>query len=273
MFRLNQILRMSFLNFRKIKIFFLIVSLVFFSNLVFAQNETEENSVTKPVKFDPLVDNIADKLPPLHILIDSAVAHSPRVRISNADISIMKYSLKDARINWTKNLGFMGELVTGNYYQFSTNQSSGASPNEFITDRYEINYFIGIFLKIPISDIIGQKNHANIAKRELEKKILFKEENAMEIRKEVIMVYQELLMRQELLKIKNESQLTTRLQVQMAEIEFKNGSLKISEMARLTEINAENLYENKEETFLFFRQYLILEELVGMKFNLINEIE
>jgi len=270
----NSNLRISFLIIRKLTIFVLITSLfVFSTSLVSAQTDSVETQVAKPVKFDPLVDNIADKLPPLNILIDSAVMHSPRVRISNADISIIKYSLKNTRINWTKNLGFMGELLTRNYYQFSTNQSSGASPSEFTTDRYEINYFIGIFLKIPISDIIGQKNHANIAKRELEKKILVKEENAMEIRKEVIMVYQELLMRQELLKIKNESQLTTRLQVQMAEIEFKNGSLKLSEMARLTEINARNLYDNRQETFLFFRQYLILEELVGMKFNLINEIE
>jgi outer membrane protein TolC len=264
---------MSFLKIRKLIKFSLFTFLIILPVFLNSQTELEEPEVIKPIKFDPLVDNIADKLPPLQILIDSAVKHSPRVRLSNADISIMKYNLKNAKINWTRNLGFMGELLTGNYYQFSTNQSSGASPNEFVTDRYESNFFIGIFLKIPISDVIGQKNHANIAKRELEKKILLKEENSIEIRKEVIMVYQELLMRQELLKIKNESQLTTRLQVQMAEIEFKNGSLKISEMARLTDINAENLYENRQETFLFYRQYLILEELVGMKFNLINEIE
>jgi len=248
---------------------FLIILPVFIN----AQTELEEPAVNKPVKFDPLVDNIADKLPPLQILIDSAVKHSPRVRLSNTDISIMRYNLSEAKIGYTRNFGLIGQFLSGDLYQFSTNQTTGTTPNEFITDRRELSYYIGLFLKMPLSDILGHKNQVNIAKRELERNILLKEEAAIDIRKEVIMVYQDLLMRQELLKIKNESQLTTHMQVQMAEIEFKNGAIKIAELARLTEVNARNLYDNKQETFLFYRQYLILEELVGMKFNLISEIE
>jgi len=259
---------------RKLTKFVLITSLfVFSTSLLSAQTDSVETQVAKPVKFDPLVDNILDKLPPLQILIDSAVRHSPQVRISDAEISIMRCTLKEEKNSWTKNIGLLGELMTGNLYQFSTNQTSGANPNEFISDRYEYNYNIGLFLRMPLSDFTNQKIRINIAKREIEKSILLKEEKAMDIRKEVIMVYQDLLMRQELLKIKNESQLTTRLQVQMAEIEFKNGTIKIAELARLVEFNATNIYDYKQETFLFYRQYLILEELVGMKFNLISEIE
>lgn len=256
---------------------FLIISLFVlfchFPVLLISQTEIRDTIITKTPTFDPLVDNILDKLPSLQILIDSAVKHAPQVRISDAEISIMKYNLKDAKIGWSRNLGIMGELLAGNLYQFSTNQTSGTTPNEFISDRYEYNYNFGIFVRMPLSDILGQRNQVNIAKRELEKNLLLKEEKAMDIRKEVIMVYQDLLMRQELLKIKNESQLTTRLQVQMAEIEFKNGTIKIAELARLVEFNATNIYDYKQETFLFYRQYLILEELVGMKFNLISEIE
>jgi len=270
----NSNLRMSFLIIRKLTKFALITCLfVFSTSLVSAQTASEDTTVPKPVKFDPMIDNIADKLPPLQMLIDSAVKHSPNVRMSNVDISIMRYNIKNAKIEWMRNFGFTGELLTGNLYQFSTNQTSGSTPNEFVTDRYEYAYHVGLFLRMPFNAILGQKNNVNIAKRELEKNILLKEERSMAIRKEVILVYQDLLMRQELLKIKNESQLTTRLQVQMAEIEFKNGTIKIAELARLVDINAINSYAYKEETFLFYRQYLILEELVGMKFNLINEIE
>jgi len=273
MFKSNLNLRMSFLRIRNLIRFSLFTFLIILPGFINAQTEVEVPAFNKPTKFDPLVDNIADKLPPLQILIDSAVKYSPKVRISNADISIMKYNLSEAKIFWTRNFGFSGQLLTGDLYQYSTNQTTGSTPNEFITDRREFSYYVGLFLKLPLSDVLGHKNQINIAKRELERNILLKEEASIDIRKEVIMVYQDLLMRQELLKIKNESQLTTRMQVQMAEIEFKNGTIKIAELARLTEVNAKNLYENKEETFLFYRQYLILEELVGMKFNLISEIE
>jgi len=270
----NSNLRISFLIIRKLTIFVLITCLfVFSSSFVSAQTTSEDTTTIKRLQFDLLVDNIADKLPPLQILIDSAVKHSPQVRISDAEISIMRYTLKVEKNSWTKSIGILGELMTGNLYQFSTNQTSGANPNEFVSDRYEYYYNIGLFLRMPLSDFTNQKIRINIAKREIEKSILLKEEKAMDIRKEVIMIYQDLLMRQELLKIKNESQLTTRLQVQMAEIEFKNGTIKIAELARLVEFNATNIYDYKQETFLFYRQYLILEELVGMKFNLISEIE
>jgi hypothetical protein len=273
MFKSNLNLRMSFLKIKNLIRFSLFTFLIILPGFINAQTEVEEPAVNKPTKFDPLVDNILDKLPPLQILIDSAVRHAPWVRISDVEISMMRYNIKNAKIEWTRNLGFMGELLTGNLYQFSNNQTSGSTPNEFITNRYEYAYHVGLYYRMPINAIIGQKNNVNIAKRELEKNILLKEERSMAIRKEVILVYQDLLMRQELLKIKNESQLTTRMQVQMAEIEFKNGTIKIAELARLVDINAINSYSYKEETFLFYRQYLILEELVGMKFNLISEIE
>jgi len=270
----NSNLRISFLIIRKLTIFVLITSLfVFSTSLVSAQTDSTETQVAKPVKFDPLVDNILDKLPPLQILIDSAVNHAPQLRITNADISIMKYRINDAKIWITRNIGITGELATGNLYQFSTNQSSGSTPNEFINDRFEYYYGFGIALRMPLYDLLNRKNQINMAKRELEKNMLLKEEKSIDIRKEVIIIYQDLLMRQELLKIKNESQLTTRLQVQMAEMEFKNGNIKIADLSRIVESNARNIYDYTQEKFLFYRQYLILEELVGMKFNLINEIE
>ncbi len=207
------------------------------------------------------------------VIATSAVKHAPQVRIIDAEISIMKYKLKDAKIDWTKNFGVQGQFTTGNSYQFYTNQSIGNNPSEFATDSYEYYYNFGVFVRVPVDEFLRQKTKINVAKREIEKNLLYKEEKAMSIRKEVIMVYQDLLMRQELLKIKNEAQLTSRMQVQLAEIEFKNGALTLAEYARLVEFYTQNLYDNRTETFLFYRQYLILEELVGMKFNLLSEIE
>ncbi len=270
MFNINALNKLLLMRQVKITAISLLMSFMLCPGFSLGQTE---NEVNKAPRFDPLVDNIADKLPPLEILIDSAVKHAPSVRIIDAEISIMRYNLKDAKIDWTKNFAIQGQFTTGNTYQFYTNQSVGNNPSEFATDSYEYYYNFGAFVRIPINELLNHKSKINIAKREIEKNLLFKEEKAMSIRKEVIMVYQDLLMRQELLKIRNEAQLTSRMQVQLAEIEFTNGTLSLAEYSKVIDYNTKNLCENREETFLFYKQYLILEELVGMKFNLLSEIE
>lgn len=101
MFKSNLNLRMSFLKIRKLIKFSLFTFLIILPVFINAQTELEEPAVIKPAKFDPLVDNILDKLPPLQILIDSAVRHAPWVRISDVEISMMRYNIKNAKIEWT----------------------------------------------------------------------------------------------------------------------------------------------------------------------------
>ncbi len=223
-------------------------------------------------KFNPLVDNITDKLPPLEVLIDSAIENSPYVRYENAEAKLRAHMVKQARRNWTRYIGFEGGIHYGNQYSFYTNQVSGAIETDFSSDRYETYYKIGMFLRLPLYDIIDKQNNVHIAKREAEKSILRKEQIVKQSKQEVIITYEDLVLRQKLLKLVNEAQITTSLQVEMAEKEFLNGNIPISELSRLTEIHSKNISEFVKQSSLFYQQYLILEEMVGMKFNLLNEI-
>lgn len=249
----------------------LLTLLVSFSALAQLQNST--SPIEEKKIFNPMVDNIADKLPPLEMLIDSAIKNAPYIRMAQTDIRIADYRIREAKLYWTRNLGIFGQINTGTFYNFSTNESQGSYVSEFYTERQESRTNIGVYVRFPFFDMINHKNQINQAKREKERDIIRKEQMERDTKKEVIMVFQDLLMRQELLKIKNESQLTTRLQVSMAEEEFRNGSMTVAEMARLTEMHARNIYDYMKEKALFFQQYLILEELVGMKFNLLNIID
>lgn len=222
--------------------------------------------------FDPLVDNITDKLPPLEVLIDSALVNSPYVKFERAEVNLRKHIAKQAKREWLKYIGFTGGMHYGNSYQFYTNQASGSITTDFTSDKYETYYKIGMFMRLPLFSLIDHKNNVSIAKRETEQSILRWEQIVQETRKEVILVYEDLVMRQELLKMINESQITTSLQVEMAEKEFLNGNIPISELSRLTEIHSKNISEFIKQSSLFYQQYLILEELVGMRFNLISEI-
>jgi outer membrane protein TolC len=234
-----------------------------------ALNQTNS---TLEARFNPLVDNIQEKLPPLEVLIDSAVKNAPGIRMREAEVSLARFRLKERKWSWTRHFGLISNFNYGNNYNFSINETSGSAPSEFITTRAETAFQIGFFLRFPAFDAINRKNEVNIGKREIEKTMLLREEMVRETSQEVILVYQDLLLHQDLLKVKNEAQITSEIQVKMAEKEFLNGKITIAELSRLTEMHSINVYNFKKDRVLFYRQYLILEQLVGMKFNILNEI-
>jgi len=251
---------------------FLVVGLMLMGMACSAQVQSMEDQAEEKVEFDPLVDNIVEKLPPLQVLIDSAVANSPYIKFEGVDIQLWSHKVLESRRAWTRLMGLDASYRYGSTYVFSTSQTSGGFPSDYTSDQYNWRLGAGIYLKVPFYEIINHRNNVNIAKRELEKRYLRKEQVVRETKQDVIFVYEELLLRQELLKMKNESQLTTTLQVEMAEKEFLNGNITISELSRLTEIHSRNISEFTSQKSLFHRQYLILEELVGIKFNLLSEI-
>lgn len=234
--------------------------------------QSSEGSDEIELIFDPLVDNIQDKLPPLEVLIDSAIKNAPKIRIEEAEISLSRYRLNEYKYSWTRHFGVSSSLTYGNRYQFTTSETAGGLPTEFISNGNLTYFNVGVYVKMPIFELINQNNSINQGKREIESHIIRKEEMIRETKQEVIFTYQNLLLHQDLLKVKNEAQVTSGIQVQMAEKEFLNGNISIAELSRLTQVHSINLYNYKQDRMLFYRQYLLLEQLVGMKFNLLNEI-
>lgn len=243
------------------------------STAIPALGQNYKLGVDTAIVFNPLIDNIIDKLPPLEVLIDSAVAHTPYIKIEEAEIRINSYIVKERKSNWLKYIFFDGSLAYGSTYDFSTNESTGSYPTDFASTQFTTNYRIGLYLRLPLFEITNYNTSLKIAKRNVEKGMLMREQKILELKQDVIFIYQDLIMYQEKLKVKNQAQLTTTLQVQLAEKEFLNGKISIAELSRLTEHHASNLYSFVEDRNLFYKQYLLLEQVVGMKFNLLNAIE
>ncbi|MEI7663677.1 MAG: hypothetical protein WCK34_15830 [Bacteroidota bacterium] len=74
-------------------------------------------------RFDPLKDDIAGKIPPLSVLIDSATANNHAVRSKSLQVIVDNCKLKAARAEWTRNLGIQANMGYGNLYNYSSNSS------------------------------------------------------------------------------------------------------------------------------------------------------
>ena len=97
-----------------------------------------------------------------------------------------------------------------------------------------------------------------------------KEINKRFLVKEVITIYNDLQQYQQYIRIYNDYQNFTLLQMQMAQNEFLNGEITTAEYTRLKEIQTRGAINFQQAVAQFNKNYQLLEVTTGMKFNLIN---
>ena len=92
------------------------------------------------------------------------------------------------------------------------------------------------------------------------------------MREKVITQYNDVLLKQRLLIIKSKYLETSKINMQMAEKGFMNGTISVDDYSRVSEI-ASNTEADFETTKMeFMTAYMLLEETTGMRFNIYNEI-
>jgi outer membrane protein TolC len=131
-----------------------------------------------------------------------------------------------------------------------------------------LNYGFGAYLKVPIYDIINRKNQINQSKAEIEKAISMAEAQRNDVRQLIIKQYNDVILKQRLLKNKLRYIETARINMQMTEKEFLNGVIPTGEYTRISEIisRAESDLENSRVDFI--TSFMMLEELAGCKFKI-----
>ena len=213
-------------------------------------------------------DDISSKILPLEMLIDSAITHNASIQVRDLQIIANNCRLKTNRVDWTKNIGMQADLRYGNFYSYSANTSGGIEPPAVATSTNETRYGAALYVKFPLYDFVNRKTQLKLASVEVEQARGMAEMQRDETRQLVIRQYNDLILKQRLLRLKNKSLVTSRINMQMADKEFSNGIIPLSEYARISEIvlRSESDFENSRMDFL--TAYMILEEIVGMKFNL-----
>ncbi len=242
---------------RKILIFAFIV--LFFSTSCFAQDEHY---------FDFLEKDITILLPPLETLIDSAITNNPEVRFRELQIKVNSYKLKSNKYYFTRNLGIQTDVRFGTFDNFSTNTSEGQTPSIISTQESQINYGIGLYMKFPLLDFLDRKNQINLAKTEMDQATEMVENQQKEVRQMVIQQYNDLVLKQHLLKLKTQAIETSRINLEMVEKEFNNGITSVVEYTRIYQIviNAEADLETTRMDFV--NSFMMLEEIAGNKIEI-----
>ena len=228
------------------------------------------NSKVEAQNFDILKDDLETILPPLETIIDSAIANSPYVKFRDLQIDINKRKLQSDKNTWARDFGIQTDVRYGTFDNFSTNTAEGQIPSLISTRRIQTNYGFGAYIKIPFFNVVNRKNQINLAKAEVEQAENFSQFQRDELRLSVIKQYNELIVKHRLLKIKSKYAETSKINMQMVEQEFTNGIISVSEYSRISEIVTRTEIDFENSRMEFLTAYMILEEITGIRFNLIR---
>lgn len=248
---------------RRIVYSLLLVCLSSFPVAIIAQDEAG---------FDLMKDDISKNIPPLEVLIDSAIAQDPYILFRDLQVIVNDCKLKASKVDWTRNVGVQTDIRYGNYYNYSINSSGGIDPPPVATTRNETKYGAALYLNLPFYTLVNRRNQIKLATAEIDQAQQMAYVQRNEKRQLIIKQYNALILSQRLIRIKAKYLETSNLNMLMVEKQFSNGVISVTEYARISEIvtRITTDYENARMDFL--TNYMILEELVGMKFNLTNSL-
>ncbi|MBN1198833.1 MAG: TolC family protein [Bacteroidales bacterium] len=223
--------------------------------------------------FNPIVDDITLRIPPLDDLIDSAIVHSPSVAFVDAEIYIRKYGIRSARRDVMQNFYLDAGMGLDYLNGYTNSQANVGNPTEVLTWQDNSAYALGISIRMPLDDLMDRRNRIKSATKYMEQAFSEREIQIKIIRRQIIEQYNRLIINQKILKIANDNQIFMSLQMALAEREFLNGQLSLYELARLNEMNRKAVTDFEQSRNEFYNAYMILQEIVGIKFNVINNIE
>ncbi|UCE92828.1 MAG: TolC family protein [Flavobacteriaceae bacterium] len=243
----------------KIRLSLIIIILILVSGSLTVNAQQSLETDSKPNSYKLLI-------PELNVLIDSALANNGMRNYRILEIEAKSSNLKSKRRAWTRNFGIQADTRYGTFDNFSSNISG---PNTTTLSSYtkQLNYGIGLYLKIPLFDFLNRKAEIKQANAELAQAESLVKSQDDEIKEMVIRYYEDLILKQNLLELEAINLGSARVNMEMVEKEFRNGLIPIYEYVRVSDITSRVAaqYEKSKSEFLVSKK--LLENLAGISIN------
>lgn len=216
----------------------------------YSQNNTDSIAST----------NIMDFLPPLSVIIDSALSNSPEVGFFESMMESTEYDVSLEKKSWSNDIRFQGgyNWTYGNQLLLPGVGTGEATSNE--------GYNYGVVISIPLSTWYTRSDRVKRAEALRGSQQAKVDQANIKIREEVIMTYNDLLLSQRLLKISSESKEGSQLILKEAEEKFKDGEIGLEELVGASDYKTRSAMEYEQTRTAFSNAYARLERLTGVSF-------
>ncbi|MFA9214500.1 MAG: TolC family protein [Candidatus Methylacidiphilales bacterium] len=216
-------------------------------------------------KNDSIIDpkmNIEEYLPPLDSLYIIGLRNNPLQRLEQAQANSYYWNMHYVKRIWTQGIGVFYNYSFGNLPFFSgplTNQGQNVTLLE--------GYRVGVDIRLNLFDYLGYKGRVGQAREAWEVAKHKKDVEAFNYKKDVADYYTNLVGAQRIFTARNEDLFVQQVACSVAEKEYKEGVIKISEYARQKNVLAIAVAAQEDARRLYTNYYERLQVILGVKLN------
>lgn len=227
-----------------------------------AQQARPDTTVKTASSFD--ADSFLRKLPPVEVLIDSAIAQAPDIRGQEISVRQSRLEVRRARTSWTSDMVNAGGIVNyGKLNDLYLADNSGAGQVAATTSS-QTRYSVGLTVKIPISSMFNRSDY-KAAKMELEQTENRKQALINSIREEVYSRYNNLLTTYQAYQILFETFTDQEVIMQTAERDFLNNQISVADLSNIRISWAKAKVDMSNAQYEFQKSLWMLEEMTGIR--------
>lgn len=209
---------------------------------------------------------IMDKIPPLNVLIDSAISYSFLVKRQEKQIEIKRLRANAVTQEWLKYLNFFATTNYGVYDNFMSIQDQSVVGSTINTGT-SFRWSVGITLSgSPIYDMFNKPTMKKIQNLEAEQEMDSRQDLILQINRLVIEQYNQTLMSYQILIISNQNVYSNYTQLIMSENKFYQGEMELFALANVREMYFKSLMTFEKSKYEFQMNYEILETICGFQF-------
>ena len=208
--------------------------------------------------------DLKDQLLPVDSLIDLAIANNPGIKMQDALVQSGEQQIKFSSKEWLHDIVFNFNDNYGNSTLFyNTNQTPVETQSKNLTSGYRV----GININIPLYEVFGRNNRVGVYRAELHAKEEKVKDLELELARRVIYEYNYVLASHRVMQISSNANEAAALHLQMADREFKEGTIPVADFSRITEFATKAQIDFEISKREFFSWYQQLEKLIGVRLD------
>ncbi|RLD44715.1 MAG: hypothetical protein DRI86_06800 [Bacteroidetes bacterium] len=247
----------------------ILLLMMYFTNVNAQKSNSNDN-----IYFNPLTDDITKRLPPLRVLVDSAAYNSPTSKYEELKAEYYYYEQISAAREWLEYFSFNLDAIGGRWGYDDWSRSAPGNVTSYSNysnlTSWRSAFAAMFYIRMPLGPMIDRRNRIKKQKKWIEISLTQKEINIRYLQERVISVYNDLIRDQSEIRIYNDYQAFTMIQMEMAQNEFLNGEIGSAEYTRLKEIQTSGAVSYHQAIASFNKNYQTLEVITGIRFNLIT---
>lgn len=207
-------------------------------------------------------EDVTVQLLPLDTIVEIAFMNSPTLRFHASEVGAAKAQVILARRSWHPYISTFASASLGsqNLALNTYNPTTGGNSTQASS-----GYTVGATVVLPLSIFTQTPIKIEMMKAELSKFEARVDEAKLRLRREIISEYFKLVTAQRLLKIISEDVQTATLTLNIAEIQFQNGTLPPSEFSRLKNLQTISRTNYELQFREFATAYFQFEAMVGVE--------